>query len=132
MSLQYTDALVRATVQPLLASVPITATENGAGVKLPAGVQGDACAVLTAAVDTAGTASTLAIKLQSSPDNATWTDIPGAVSAVGSPAAAVNQVIPFRPQEATGPWIRAVATVGAGSGATPNYKSSAALLSWVP
>jgi hypothetical protein len=131
MSLQYTDALVRATVQALLAAVPITATENGTGVKLPAGVQGDACAVIIAAVDTAGTGSSLVLQLQSSPDNATWTNI-GPASNAGSSAAAINQVIPFRPQEATGPYIRLVATVGAGSGSTPSYKAAAALLSWVP
>lgn len=132
MSLQYTDALVRATVLTLLSGATITATENSATATLPAGATGDACAVVNIDGDTAGTGSTLSVQLQSSPHGAgTWTNL-GAANSVAGTAVASRALIPFDAQSVTGSDIRAVITVAAGSGSTPSYKGSITLLAWVP
>ncbi|HTG09106.1 MAG TPA: hypothetical protein VK635_34290 [Bradyrhizobium sp.] len=132
MGLQYTDALVRATVLTLVSGATITATENSATAVLPAGVKGDAAVLANIDGDTAGTASTMSLQVQSSPHGAaTWTNVGAAVPAAitGTP---FRGLISFDSGSVTGSDIRVVVTIAAGSGSTPSYKGSLALLAWVP
>jgi hypothetical protein len=132
MGLQYTDALARAIVLTLLTATTETATFTSGTATLPAGVKGDAAVLANIDGDTAGTASTMSLQVQSSPHGAaTWTNVGAAVPAAitGTPFRAM---IPFDSGSVTGSDIRVVATVAAGSGSTPSYKSSLALLAWVP
>ena len=132
MSLQYTDALRRATVASLLTATTETATFTSGTATLPAGCKGDAAVLVNQDIDTAGTGSSVSLQVQSSPHSAaTWTNVGAAVPA-GSTAAAFRGMIPFDSGDVTGSDIRVVATIAAGSGSTPSYKTSLALLSWVP
>lgn len=132
MGLQYTDALVRAIVLTLLTATTETATFTSGIATLPAGVKGDAAVLANIDGDTAGTGSSMSLQVQSSPHGAaSWTNVGAAVPAAitGTPFRAM---IPFDSGAVTGSDIRVVATVAAGSGSTPSYKSSLALLAWVP
>jgi len=132
MGLQYTDALVRATVLTLLTATTETATFTSSTATLPAGVKGDAAVVVNMDGDTAGTASTASLQVQSSPHGAaTWTNV-GAAVAAAITGTAFRGTIPFNVDSVTGSDIRVVATIAAGSGSTPSYKTSLALLAWVP
>jgi hypothetical protein len=132
MGLQYTDALVRAIVLTLLTATTETATFTSGTATLPAGVKGDAAVVVNMDGDTAGTGSSVSLQVQSSPHGtATWTNV-GAAVAAASTGTAFRQTIPFDSGAVTGSDIRVVATIAAGSGSTPSYKTSLALLAWVP
>ena len=134
MGLQYTDALVRAIVASLLTATTETATFTSGTATLPPGVKGDAAVLVNMDHDTAGTGSTVSLQVQSSPHGtATWTNVGAAVPAAKSGAGNdFRQLIPFDSGSVTGPDIQVVATVAAGSGSTPSYKTSLALLAWVP
>jgi hypothetical protein len=132
MGLQYTDALVRAIVLTLLTATTETATFTSGTATLPAGVKGDAAVVVNMDGDTAGTGSSASLQVQSSPSGAgVWTNV-GAAVAAASTGAAFRKTIPFDSGAVTGSDIRVVATIAAGSGSTPSYKTSLALLAWVP
>jgi hypothetical protein len=132
MGLQYTDALVRAIVATLLTATTETATFTSGTATLPAGVKGDAAVLANIDGDTAGTGSSMSLQVQSSPHGAaTWTNVGAAVPAAIT-GTAFRGMIPFDSGSVTGSDIRVVATVAAGSGSTPSYKSSLALLAWVP
>jgi hypothetical protein len=132
MGLQYTDALVRAAVLSLLTATTETATFNSSTVTLPAGVKGDAAVVVNQDGDTAGTGSSRSFQVQSSPHGAnSWTNV-GAAVAGAITGTAFRGLIPFDSGSVTGSDIRVVATIAAGSGSTPSYKTSLALLAWVP
>jgi hypothetical protein len=131
-SLQYTDALRRCSVQTLLTATTETATFTSSTGVLPAGVQGDAAVLVNMDGDTAGTGSSVSLQVQSSPHGAaTWTNV-GAAVAGAITGTAFRGLVPFDSGAVTGSDIRVVATVAAGSGSTPSYKSSLALLAWVP
>ena len=131
MGLQYTDALRRAIVLTLLTATTETATFTSSSANLPAGVKGDAAVLVNQDGDTAGTGSSVSLQVQSSPDGSTWTNVGAAVAGAvtGTP---FRGLIPFDSGSVTGNEIRVVATVTAGSGSTPSYKTSLALLAWVP
>lgn len=131
MGLQYTDALRRAVVLTLLTATTETATFTSSTANLPAGVKGDAAVLVNMDGDTAGTGSSASLQVQSSPDGSTWTNV-GAAVAAASTGTAFRGLIPFDSGDVTGKEIRVVATVAAGSGSTPSYKTSLALLAWVP
>jgi hypothetical protein len=132
MGLQYTDALRRATVATLLTATTETATFTSLTATLPAGAKGDAAVLVNQDGDTAGTASSASLQVQSSPHGAaTWTNV-GAAQAAAITGTAFRGLIPFNVDDVTGSDIRVVATIAAGSGSTPSYKTSLALLSWVP
>lgn len=132
MGLQYTDALVRATVATLITATTETATFTSLTGVLPAGVKGDAAVIANIDGDTAGTGSSMSLQVQSSPHSAaTWTNVGAAVPAAIT-GTAFRGLIPFDSGAVTGPDIRVVATIVAGSGSTPSYKTSLALLSWKP
>lgn len=132
MGLQYTDALRRAILLTLVTATTETATfTSGTGV-LPAGVKGDAAVAVNMDGDTAGTGSSVSLQVQSSPHGAaSWTNVGGAVAAAIT-GTAFRGMIPFDSGDVTGSDIRVVATIAAGSGSTPSYKTSLALLAWVP
>ncbi len=104
-------------VDPLnLASVGArTATTNHTGVDRK-NYGGRAKARLKSAAGT-GTTPTLAVKLQDSPDNSTWTDITGATFTGLTDAAAGNEDINVDLDVAER-YIRAVATIG---GTNPSF-----------
>jgi hypothetical protein len=131
MSLAYTDALRRAIVLTLLTATTETATFTSSTATLPAGVKGDAAVLVNQDGDTAGTGSSVSFQVQSSPDGSTWTNV-GAAVAGAITGTAFRGLIPFDAGSVTGSSIRVVATVTAGSGSTPSYKTSLALLAWVP
>jgi ABC-type transport system substrate-binding protein len=132
MSLSYTDALRRAIVASLLTATTETATFTSGTATLPAGVKGDAAVLVNQDGDTAGTGSSVSFQVQSSPHGAaTWTNVGAAVAGAIS-GTAFRGLIPFDSSAVTGSDIQVVATVTAGSGSTPSYKTSLALLSWVP
>jgi hypothetical protein len=133
MGLQYTDALVRATVLTLLTATTETATFTSGTATLPAGVKGDAAVLVNMDGDTAGTGSTASLQVQSSPHGAaTWTNVGAAVPAAKTGANPFRGLIPFDSGAVTGSDIQVVATIAAGSGSTPSYKTSLALLCWIP
>jgi hypothetical protein len=123
MNLQETHVLTAGKVALLLAAASVTATANETGV-LIAPARGQAAAVLQVGAATAGTNPTLDFKLQSSDDNSTYTDIPGAV-ATQTTTVATNQLIPFTPG-AVGKYVRAVVTVGGTS--SPAFPVAASLV----
>lgn len=132
MGLQYTDALRRATVLTMVTATTETATFTSATAVLPAGAKGDAAVLVNQDGDTAGTGSSASLQVQSSPHGAaTWTNV-GAAVAAGITGTAFRGLIPFNVDDVTGADIRVVATIAAGSGSTPSYKTSLALLAWVP
>jgi hypothetical protein len=134
MSLQYTDALRRATVATLLTATTETATFTSATATLPAGCKGDAAVLVNQDLDTAGTGSSCSMQVQSSPHGAgVWTNVGAAVPTAKTGAGNnFRGLIPFNTEDVTGSDIQVVATIAAGSGSTPSYKTSLALLSWVP
>jgi hypothetical protein len=102
----------------------ITANTNGASVDL-ALVGGNTISASLSVGSVSGTSPTLSVKLQSSADNSTWADIPGAVfptvTASGANTRQVLQVTLPRPDNtgtAAPRYVRAVATVG---GTSPSY-----------
>lgn len=132
MGLQYTDALRRAIVASLLTATTETATFNSGTATLPAGVKGDAAVLVNQDGDTAGTGSSVSLQVQSSLHGAnTWTNV-GSAQAAAITGTGFYGLIPFDSGSVTGSDIRVVATIAAGSGSTPSYKTSLALLSWVP
>lgn len=132
MGLQYTDALRRAVVLTLLTATTEAANFISGTAVLPAGVKGDACVVVNQDGDTAGTGSSTSFQVQSSPHGAgVWSNV-GAAVAGAITGTAFRGVIPFDSGDVTGSDIRVVATIAAGSGSTPSYKTSLALLAWVP
>ena len=132
MGLQYTDALRRAIIAALVTAATETATFTSATGVLPAGVKGDAAVLVMQDGDTAGTGSSVSLQVQSSPHGAgTWTNV-GAAVAAATTGTGFYGLIPFDSGSVTGSDIRVVATVTAGSGSTPSYKTSMALVSWVP
>ena len=132
MGLQYTDALRRAVVLTLLTATTETATFTSSTATLPAGAKGDAAVLVNQDGDTAGTASSASLQVQSSPHGAAvWTNVVAAVAAAIT-GTAFRGLIPFNVDDVTGTDIRVVATIAAGSGSTPSYKTSLALLAWVP
>lgn len=132
MGLQYTDALRRAIVASMVTATTETATFNSGIATLPAGVKGDAAVLVNQDGDTAGTGSSVSLQLQSSPHGAnTWTNLGSAVAAAVT-GTGFYGLIPFDSGAVTGSDIRCVATIAAGSGSTPSYKTSMALLAWVP
>jgi hypothetical protein len=132
MGLQYTDALRRAIVATLLTATTETATFTSGTGTLPAGVKGDAAVLVNQDGDTAGTGSSVSMQVQSSPHGAAiWTNVGAAVAAAVT-GTGFYGLIPFDSGSVTGSDIRVVSTVTAGSGSTPSYKTSLALLSWVP
>ncbi len=132
MGLQYTDALRRAVLLTLLTATTETATFTSGTATLPAGVKGDAAVAVNMDGDTAGTGSSASLQVQSSPHGAaSWTNVGAAVPAAIT-GTAFRGLIPFDSGDVTGSDIRVVATIAAGSGSTPSYKTSLALLAWVP
>lgn len=132
MGLQYTDALRRAILLTLVTATTETATFTSATAVLPAGAKGDACVTVNQDGDTAGTGSSVSLQVQSSPHGAaSWTNV-GAAVAGAITGTAFRGLIPFNVDDVTGTDIRVVATITAGSGSTPSYKTSLALLAWVP
>jgi len=132
--LNYTDVLRRGNVQTLLTATTETATFTSGTATLPAGAQGDAAVLVNQDLDTAGTGSSCSMQVQSSPHGAaTWTNV-GAAVATAKTGAGNNfrGFIPFNPADCTGTDIQVVATIAAGSGSTPSYKTSLSLVSWVP
>jgi hypothetical protein len=133
MGLQYTDAFRRGNVQTLLTATTETATFTSGTATLPPGVQGDAAVLVNQDGDTAGTGSTCSLQVQSSPHGAAiWTNVGAAVPTAKTGANPFRGFIPFNPADCTGTDIQVVATIAAGSGSAPSYKTSLALLSWVP
>jgi hypothetical protein len=134
MSLQYTDAFVRGNVQTLITATTETATFTSGTATLPAGVKGDAAVMVNQDLDTAGTGSSCSMQVQSSPHGAaTWTNVGAAVPTAKTGAGNnFRGFIPFDSGAVTGSDIQVVATVTAGSGSTPSYKTSLALVCWVP
>lgn len=132
MGLQYTDALRRAILLTLVTATTETATFMSATAVLPAGAKGDAAVAVNMDGDTAGTGSSASLQVQSSPHGAaSWTNV-GAAVAAAITGTAFRGLIPFNVDDVTGADIRVVATIAAGSGSTPSYKTSLALLAWVP
>jgi hypothetical protein len=132
MGLQYTDALVRAKVLTLLTATTEAATFTSSTATLPAGVKGDAAVLVNQDGDTAGTGSSVSLQVQSSPHGAaSWTNV-GAAVAGAITGTAFRGLIPFDSGAVTGSDIQVVATIAAGSGSAPSYKTSMALLAWVP
>jgi hypothetical protein len=129
MNLSETHVLAAGKTALLLAAASVVASANGTGVDMNGlGARGHAAAVLTVGAATAGTLPTMDYKLQSSPDNSTWTDIPGAV-ATQTTTVAGTQLIPFLPGS-VGRYIRGVATIGGTS--SPAFPMSAVLVYWGP
>jgi hypothetical protein len=130
--LQYTDALRRAILLTLLTATTEAATFTSGTATLPAGVKGDAAVAVNMDGDTAGTGSSASLQVQSSPHGAAiWTNVGAAVPAAIT-GTAFRGLIPFDSGDVTGTDIRVVATIAAGSGSAPSYKTSLALLAWVP
>lgn len=108
---------LNAVIKNLFPTAARTTTANGSGVDLQA-VKGGAIVIVDSAAGT-GTTPTLDLKLQSSPDNSTWTDVSGA---------AFTQIINAASQQIFGidvtkcqRYVRAVATIG---GTTPSFTFS--------
>ncbi len=116
------NVLTRVTDAVLFAPAARTASANGTGVDVT-DYEGVATVLLTSAAGT-GTTPTLDVKLQDSPDNSTWTDIPGATFTQVTNAAASEQVKAVDVQAAN-KFIRAVATI---AGTTPSFTCAVAFL----
>lgn len=132
--LQYTYALASAIVASLLTATTETATFTTGTATLPAGAKGDAAVLVNMDHDTAGTGSTASAQIQSSPHGAgVWTNVGAAVPVAKTGAGNdFRALIPFDAGDVTGTDIQVVVTIAAGSGSTPSYKTSMALLAWVP
>lgn len=111
----------KSQLRNLLPTAARTATANGAGVDC-SGLTGAAAVIYDSSAGT-GTAPTQDVKLQSSPDNATWTDVPGAAFAQVTGAAS-QQKLSINLSE-VGRYIRAVVTIG---GTTPSFTASLNLI----
>ena len=132
--LAYTYALAAAFVASLLTASTETATFTTGIATLPAGAKGDAAVLVNMDHDTAGTGSSVSLQIQSSPHGAgVWTNVGAAVSAASTGVGNdFRKTIPFDAGDVTGTDIQVVATIAAGSGSTPSYKTSMTLLAWVP
>lgn len=95
---------------------------NGTGVNLAQYIGRGRC-VLDSAAGT-GTSPTLSVKLQDSPDNSTWTDVPNAVFTTVTNAGASQQALRVD-MDALNTFVRAVSTEG---GTTPSFTYSVNLL----
>jgi hypothetical protein len=108
------------TVSQALPPAAVTASGNGTGVDCK-GVLGSVMAVFHSAAGT-GTTPTLAIKVQGSPDNSTFTDISGAtfttVTDAGGTAGVQTLNVEIR---ATDRYLRMVKTAG---GTSPSFVCS--------
>jgi hypothetical protein len=104
----------------------VTATANGSSVD----TQGFRDGMVVLEVGTvSGTSPTLAVRLQDSPDNSTFTDIPGAVFTTVT-ASNNTQVLRLRELNvARARFVRAVATIG---GTTPSYDFGCEILMGEP
>ena len=109
---------LHASIVNILPTAARTTTANGTGVDMSLFTGSGVAFVLDAAAGT-GTTPTNAIKLQSSPDNSTWTDVPGGAFA-GLTTLASQQVLAFAASKVQ-KWVRAVSTIG---GTTPSYTYS--------
>jgi hypothetical protein len=98
----------------------------GASVDLQANGLGEGVALVElTGLNTAGTTPTCVVKLQSSPDNATWVDVPGAVF-TGLTTTNVNGQQELKlDMAACGRYVQAYATFG---GTTPAYTLAARIL----
>jgi hypothetical protein len=112
MSTKLHDVADQAILGQGLVPQTITSSTNGTGVDLLAG--DGSCFALQLVGAVSGTTPTLAGKIQESPDNSTWADIPNATF---SSVTASNsyQAVSF---ERTQRYLRYVSTVG---GTTPSY-----------
>lgn len=114
------------TLTPVVLAAPasVTATGNVTGVSLATDnfILGG-IAILTA-LNTAGSTPTYNCKLQSSPDNTNWTDIPGAVFTQVTTGNEI-QVVPVTIQDLP-PYIRVVDTITGTS--SPAYTRGVVLL----
>ena len=104
------------------AAVAFVGATNGAGVNVSTLI-GKARAVLDSAAGT-GASPTLVVKLQDSPDNSIWTDVPNGAFAQVTNAGASQQALRVD-ADALNTWVRAVATEG---GTTPSFIFSVNLL----
>ena len=116
-TLTHTYALSNATILSLIAAQAVTANLNGTGVDIH-NMKGDAVVVLDVGTPS-GTGETLNVKLQDSPDNSTWTDVPGAAFPQDGTTGGIASLV-IRPNERS-KYLRAVATV---AGTSPSYPLS--------
>jgi hypothetical protein len=93
----------------LAVPLSVTATANRAGVDVSQFI-GVAIVLLTA-LNTAGTTPTLDVKLQDSPDNTTFTDVPGAAFAQVTTGAGAIQSIGLN-MDGVAKYLRVVDTLG--------------------
>lgn len=114
-------SFLNAIIKNLFGTAARTTTANGTGVDL-ANCRGGAAVVLDSAAGT-GTTPTLDVKLQSSPDNSTWTDAGLAFTQVTNSGAS-QQVVAIDVTKLQR-YVRAVATIG---GTTPSFTFSVNLL----
>ena len=113
-------SFLNAILKNLFPTAARTTTSNGTGVDL-ANCRGGASIVLDSAAGT-GTTPTLDVKLQSSPDNSTWTDAGVAFTQVTTVASQQIQAIQVDKLQR---YVRPVATIG---GTTPSFTFSLNLL----
>lgn len=126
MNLSETHVLAAGIAVSLLDPASVVASANGAGVAITPPARGHAAVIVDTAAASAGTLPTFDLKLQSSQDNSTWTDIPGAaISQVTT--VKKTQMIPFLPGS-VGKYIRPVTTIGGTS--SPAFFASAVLVYW--
>lgn len=118
-SLAHTYALERPTLASMIAPSTVTTSGNSAAVDLT-GYKG-AAVVLDLGTPT-GTGETFNAKLQSSPDNTTWTDIPGAPFPQDGTTSMIASIA-LRPNELPR-YVRLNYTV---AGTTPSYPVAAML-----
>ncbi len=115
------NAFMRGIFGSLFGALARTATANGAAIDM-VDYEGIAVVTLDSAAGT-GTTPTNTVKLQDSPDNVTFTDIPGAAFTQLTTVASVQQL-----QIDTGTvarFVRAVTTIG---GTTPSYTFSVGIV----
>lgn len=126
MNLSETHVLAAGVAVSLVDPASVTASANGAGVAITPPARGHAAVIAMIDAASAGTLPTADFKLQSSPDNSTWTDIPGAVAPQTTTVKRVV-MIPFLPGQ-VGKYIRPVTTIG--GTASPAFTMSAVLVYW--
>jgi hypothetical protein len=115
MSTKLHDVADQAVLGQGLVPQTVTTSTNGTGVDLLAG--DGSCFALQLVGAVGGTSPTLAGKIQESPDNATWTDVPNAAFPTVS-AANSYQAVSF---ERTQRYLRYVGTVG---GSSPSFAAA--------
>ena len=126
MNLSETHVLTAGKAVSLLDPAAVLATANGTGVLIGPGARGHAAAIVSVAAAGAGTLPTFDYKLQSSDDNSTFVDIPGAAIAQVTTVKKVT-MLPFLPASC-GKYIRGVVTIGGTS--SPSFLASAELVYW--